>query len=596
MADNPQDHHTNSDQPRTSRGSTPAHAANDSQGTEKGKDIQAENTESSKDNNNTNAGTDESAKDGEKVEHDVADTVHDQDAAADSNTCAPMEVESEQNNDASDEHAPNAQLSTDQSGGGANDDLVDINIADQGTNDCNMSVDNLFDAYLKADAHNEPPPPQSFHEWAGLATAKNDGEDDEREDYEAEEKFKKEERAYKRKCRTGTNSQLDDINFKKLDFAERKRKAIARNRDAADDQDMNDEGAQEPLFVPEETVGSVDGPFLKFTDDEEEKHPKKKRKTSKKAKAGAERGKGVTKGQPKKKTTKRKPTGSQQKENNLANMDSLGVTNVFASAQTNTARPDQPTFRSKIKKDAMNELIASIPEEHRSTARVDKNQLEKASKVFGQRMCSTTGEGQWRISGMNSDLAHYQMLGASFMRGREQLDESGTPLHDPAGGLQCDEMGLGKTVMAIAVMANDRYRDSKKNGALFGKPTLIVAPSSLLHQWKEEIYKHAELGVVGPVTMFTSSSDKDDVISLKQQGIVLTTYGQVLQSYPKNDPPVHLTSSEAKTKWWQEHFVANRGILHEMRWRRIILDEATNIKNHRSRTSNACAELNAQFR
>ena len=42
--------------------------------------------------------------------------------------------------------------------------------------------------------------------------------------------------------------------------------------------------------------------------------------------------------------------------------------------------------------------------------------------------------------------------------------------------------------MAIAVIASDRYKDSKRVNGNVGKPTLIVAPSSLLYQWRDELY------------------------------------------------------------------------------------------------------------
>ena len=459
----------------------------------------------------------------------------------------------------------------------------------------------LLDAYSSTEPA-LPNPQPTFQEWAGEAQADDDPmEVDEVDHLEAEEKFKKEQRAYKKKVRNSINTTLDDIQFKRLEQADRVRKASKhqREQEECDESEILEENDQ-GLFVP---VAANAGPSIGFNDDDDEEEDgkrRKKRKTSNTPKKTPDKRASKASKNPNSNKTKGKQNSrktQRQRDDNIANFNSIGSSNVFASAQRNDARPDQPVFQSKNKQLAMTELIASIPEEHVSTAKTDKNQLFKASKDFGHGMCQTGPDGQWHVKGMKSALAHYQMMGSAFMRERERLEKDGTTVHTPAGGLNCDEMGLGKTVMAIAVIVNDRYAPSKKvRTKIQMKPTLIVAPSSLLHQWRDEIYKHADQDVVGPVMMFQSSHDKDDINCLSQQGVVLTTYSQVAKSYPKKIPPVELISAEAKARWWNEHYNNHRGVLHEMLWRRVILDEATAIKNFRSQTSAACSELNAQFR
>lgn len=83
---------------------------------------------------------------------------------------------------------------------------------------------------------------------------------------------------------------------------------------------------------------------------------------------------------------------------------------------------------------------------------------------------------------------------------------------------------------------------------------------------------------------------------LARHDIVLTTYNEVMQSYPKNNPPVECQTAEQKLAWWVKEYEARRGPLHRMKFLRVVLDEAQAIKNHQSRTSISCRALMATHR
>ena len=140
------------------------------------------------------------------------------------------------------------------------------------------------------------------------------------------------------------------------------------------------------------------------------------------------------------------------------------------------------------------------------------------------------------------------------------------------------------------------------NKAPVGEPcktTLIVATPSLVSQWEEELATHAKPSAVGAVVRFHSGSRLagSGVLSLlRQADVVLSTYGEISKSYPKNEPPKELMSHESKIAWWKDHFATHRGPLHTLRFHRVILDEAQVIKNHKSQTSKACRGLLATHR
>lgn len=121
---------------------------------------------------------------------------------------------------------------------------------------------------------------------------------------------------------------------------------------------------------------------------------------------------------------------------------SLVYSNVFRQ-QAGENAPEQPTFSSRNKADALKELIASVPTEHQKSAKDDTQALLRATKQFdGRGSCKADGNGMWKVKGMATSLKHYQVMGTSFMRRREN------DLHEPRGGLMADQMGLGKTVMS----------------------------------------------------------------------------------------------------------------------------------------------------
>ncbi|KAF2265794.1 hypothetical protein CC78DRAFT_514734 [Lojkania enalia] len=265
---------------------------------------------------------------------------------------------------------------------------------------------------------------------------------------------------------------------------------------------------------------------------------------------------------------------------------SLFTSDVFVD-QASIDAADQPTFTSRNKQDALKELIASVPTEDQKTVGSDMRILLAATRDFdGRGAVKTDGNGMWLVKGMKTSLKGYQLLGSAYMRRRENASE------EPRGGLMADQMGLGKTLMMLANIVNGRPPKS-----VTVRTTLIVASPGLLSQWKQEIETHtnANLSVMryGPGNRL-DCSHKFEIF--KHFDIILTTYSEIMRSYPKNEPPITMQTAEQKLAWWKVEWQKKRGVLHRMVWHRIVLDEAQMIKNHSSRTSIACRALMAIHR
>jgi SNF2 family DNA or RNA helicase len=175
------------------------------------------------------------------------------------------------------------------------------------------------------------------------------------------------------------------------------------------------------------------------------------------------------------------------------------------------------------------------------------------------------------------------------MRRRERGDD------EPRGGLCADQMGLGKTIMTLANIINGRKAKDEPGP----KTTLIVATPALVTQWFSEIEKHCERKFTGQVLKYFGKFKLvtgDDAEAVSSFDIVLTTYNEVRRSFPKIEFPVELQTTEEKNRWWTQYYHENRGLLHQIDFFRIVLDEAQAIKNHKSWTSIAARELSAEHR
>ncbi|KAI1734595.1 hypothetical protein F4680DRAFT_470751 [Xylaria scruposa] len=144
------------------------------------------------------------------------------------------------------------------------------------------------------------------------------------------------------------------------------------------------------------------------------------------------------------------------------------------------------------------------------------------------------------------------------------------------GGILADEMGLGKTLQMISLIAADRELQQQQQGARssFQMATLIVVPLSLIGVWEYQLGCHLYPSSLSWGRHHGRSRLASDEVSAWPD-VVLTTYQTVQAEYKYNR--------------------GDGNILFEYQWRRIILDEASIIRN-RTGTSSAISALRAVSR
>ncbi|GAA0285398.1 SNF2 family DNA or RNA helicase [Gracilibacillus halotolerans] len=152
---------------------------------------------------------------------------------------------------------------------------------------------------------------------------------------------------------------------------------------------------------------------------------------------------------------------------------------------------------------------------------------------------------------LNADMRDYQVTGYQWMK---------TLSHYHLGGILADDMGLGKTLQTISYLLSEA---NAKNGPY---QALVVAPSSLLYNWKKEIEKFSPSLNVQVIS--GSKPERRTLVENSKEAEVLIT------SYP---------TIRKDTDLYED-------IVFDC----IVLDEAQAIKNHLTLTAKSIRSLHAR--
>ena len=149
-------------------------------------------------------------------------------------------------------------------------------------------------------------------------------------------------------------------------------------------------------------------------------------------------------------------------------------------------------------------------------------------------------------SDLNAKLRNYQIEGFNWLNEIANLK---------VGGILADEMGLGKTIQIIAFLLSQK-----------GKKSIVITPTSLIYNWRDEFNKFAPNLKVGII-----HGDKKNRLAMIDEDfdVILTTYGLIKSDY----------------EYYKEknfHF--------------CIIDEAQNIKNSKAQNTKYVKAIKADCR
>src|SRR5699024_8916621 len=146
--------------------------------------------------------------------------------------------------------------------------------------------------------------------------------------------------------------------------------------------------------------------------------------------------------------------------------------------------------------------------------------------------------------GLEADLRHYQLVGYQWFK-------SLSAYH--LGGILADDMGLGKTLQTITYILSEPSELAH----------LIIVPSSVVYNWKNEFEKFAP-----HLSVEVIQGHKEDRVKLieaaSEVDVWITSYGTIRQDI---------------------------GLYEGKSFQTVILDEAQFIKNHTTKTAKAVHQL-----
>ena len=149
---------------------------------------------------------------------------------------------------------------------------------------------------------------------------------------------------------------------------------------------------------------------------------------------------------------------------------------------------------------------------------------------------------------LKAKLRDYQLTGFNWFK---------TLSYYEFGGILADEMGLGKTLQTITFLLSEK-----------GKKSVIVTPTSLIYNWKSEFEKFAP-----NLNIKIIHGNKEERIFtkeyIKEYDVLLTTYGTLRNDY---------------------------NLYEDINFDYCIIDEAQNIKNSLSQSSEVVKKLNAKVK
>ena len=147
---------------------------------------------------------------------------------------------------------------------------------------------------------------------------------------------------------------------------------------------------------------------------------------------------------------------------------------------------------------------------------------------------------------LNAKLRNYQVEGFNWLNEIANLK---------VGGILADEMGLGKTIQIIAFLLSQK-----------GKKSIVITPTSLIYNWRDEFNKFAPSLKVGII----HGDKKNRVVMMEKDfDVIVTTYGLIKNDY--------------------EYY-------KEKEFDFCIIDEAQNIKNSKAQNTKYVKAIKAGCR
>lgn len=226
---------------------------------------------------------------------------------------------------------------------------------------------------------------------------------------------------------------------------------------------------------------------------------------------------------------------------------------------------------------------------------LNDEELSESSPIVSDKINDVCRTGDLDWSNYLRTPYKHQDIGVRWILGL--LDQS---LENSAisGSLLADDMGLGKTFMALSAVEHYYREVSQVQGTQ--KPTLIVAPLSLLENWKDEVEKTFKTSPFKDIVILQSDGElnrfRSGGVEIRSNAIddeefeprYSLNIGK--ESVDRLDMPGRLVITTYQTLRDYQFSLCL------IDWGLVIFDEAQNIKNPNALATRAAKGLKAQFK
>jgi SNF2 family DNA or RNA helicase len=209
------------------------------------------------------------------------------------------------------------------------------------------------------------------------------------------------------------------------------------------------------------------------------------------------------------------------------------------------------TISSQVKERPLWSLVSVSPD-HFSELLTSFSMTDRLKEIRGQILGNAPFEASPVPAAVNATLRSYQLEGVNWL---ERLRS----MH--LNGVLADDMGLGKTLQAIIALTQHQLKHPSSQ-------SIIVCPTSLIYNWKEEFNKFNPQLKVLPVDG-TPQQRKKLLMDVKDFNIIITSY----------------TLLQKDIDFYKTIFFSF-----------AILDEAQHIKNRGTRNAKSAKMIHAAHR
>lgn len=222
--------------------------------------------------------------------------------------------------------------------------------------------------------------------------------------------------------------------------------------------------------------------------------------------------------------------------------------------------------------------------------------LDLPSKAVQQSIEQSLYRAQLDWSNYKRTPFEHQELGVRWILGLEELARKEDLIN---GALLADDMGLGKTFMSLAAV--DQYYKLCDEQSVTAKPTLVVAPLSLIENWRDEVNETFSTSPFRDVVILQSEGElsrfRDGGIETKASNIDDDTFEPKTSllfgdeaGVNRLDMPKRLVITTYQTLRDYQFSMS------KIDWGIVVFDEAQNIKNPNALQTRAAKGLKAQFK